>query len=181
MEYRFNSPFFLPALSSQKCSRHRLEALQDNVTQHCDLYVKFSLLTFTGQYSPFVTLLPSGSTNPFTLHSRQRAFSHIDANELNFFSLLTLFRCFLTRLDPYRIRSRCSFLERTLSLKIVFLVFILHENSWFHLVSLPTTFSRVSDAFSPFILTPFAVTGRPGSPNLNRIPIPSTVVTETGV
>jgi hypothetical protein len=115
--------FFPPASSSQKCSRHRLEALQDNVTQHCELYVKFLLLTYTGQYDPFVTLLPSGSTNPFTLHSRQRAFSHINADELSYFTLLTLFRCLLTCSDPYRIRSRCPFPERTFSLKKSFLSF----------------------------------------------------------
>jgi hypothetical protein len=66
----------------------------------------------TGQYGPLVTLLLSGSTNPFTLRSRQRAFSHIDANELDFSLSLTVFHSFLTHSDPYRIRSRCPFLER---------------------------------------------------------------------
>lgn len=43
------------------------------------------------------------------------------------------------------------------------------------------TFSRVHDAFSPFILTLFAVTGRPGSTNLRETESSSTVVSETGV
>jgi hypothetical protein len=89
-----------------KAPSRRLAFPKDCHTNECDYYDKFLVSTVTGQYGPFLTLLLSRSTNPFTLHSRQRAFYHIDATELEFSLSLTHSHCFLTRSDPYRIRSQ---------------------------------------------------------------------------
>jgi hypothetical protein len=98
-----------------KAPSRRLKIPQDYHTHECDLYNKYLVSTVTGQHGPFLTLRLFGSTNLFILHSRQRAFCHINANELDLSLLLSLFHSFLTYSDPYRIRLRCLFLERACS------------------------------------------------------------------
>ena len=105
----------------------------------------------------------------------------IEYHQTQFFTLLTGFRCFLTPTDPYRIWSRGPFCEPVNSQRLLSYFFFLTKTSCSILIWYLRRFSRVPHASSPFVLTPFAMTGRPGSPNLKRIPTPSTVVTETGV
>ena len=79
-----------------KDSSQWLRFPQDDIMQRHDLYIKFSLLTFTGQYGPFFMLLLFRSMNPFMFHSCQQAYSHIELHWTQSFFLLTIFHMFLT-------------------------------------------------------------------------------------
>ena len=130
--------------------------------------------TVTGQYGPIITLLLFGSTNPFTFHLHQRVHSHIELHRTRSFLSLTVFHPFPAHSDPYQICSRRPFYELVNSRGLFSHFFSLTRTLCFILVCYLQRLSRVLDAFSPFRLTPFAVTGRPGSPNLKRTPTPST-------
>ena len=102
-------------LSFCKAPSQQLKFPQDCHAHECAFCDKYLVSTVTGQHGPFLTLRLFGSMNPFTLHSCQRMFSHIDANKLDFSLSLTLFLCFLTCSDLYRIRLQCSFHKCVLS------------------------------------------------------------------
>jgi hypothetical protein len=137
-------------------------------TQQCSYYVKFS--SFYGYWAvqPFLMLLLSGSTNPLTsVTLPTRVFSYqVPSN-----SILLFVDCFsYFSHAPWSLSdSIASSVSRTRPFSTTVLSdFICYENLLLHSISLPTMILCVSDAFSPFILTSFAVTGQPGSSNLQN-------------
>ena len=140
------SPIFL---SFRKVPSQRLKFSQDCHANECDFHEKS--LVFYGYRAtrPIPSLLLFGSTSPFTLRPRQRAFSHIDANELDFSLFLALFHSFLTHSDPYRIRSWRPFHEHVHSRRRFFSVFVSYKNSLFHSYLISTmVFTRFRRVFS---------------------------------
>jgi hypothetical protein len=164
---RLPAPEYRRATRTPPCSRAPpLIQFFGSMPHLCKVAVYFIVLPisslvsiYTGQYDPFLAIPLFGSTNPFTLHSRQRVFSQLEFHWTRTFSPLTDFHCFLRLLGTIvpsvsqAHRFSITFHTKTPS-------------------SIPIPYLRLPNTFSPFVLTLFAAIGT------NRLNADSSSITE---
>ena len=149
---------------------------QDCHANECDFHDKFLVFYIYGATQPIFKVISFLALRCFDIRATPTSNPLIEHHRARLSCSVTPFLCFLMHSDPYWIWSRCTFLRHIDSQWLFSGLSLLMKTPCLIQFLYLWHFSHISDVFSLFTLTLFAMTGRPGSVNLQETESPSTLL-----